>query len=131
MPIWPLVPRDAGEIGMRVFQNANENLKSDDEELNKSQAETMQLPIERLVPFPMLEGSLGTQGKETCALCEYILHFIQEAITNPTTEVINLEYLFIYFLHNNVLIKNTILYNIKINNINASGKSKNNIRKSM
>lgn len=91
----------------------------------------MQLPIERLVPFPMLEGSLGTQGKETCALCEYILHFIQEAITNPTTEVINLEYLFIYFLHNNVLIKNTILYNIKINNINASGKSKNNIRKSM
>lgn len=116
---------------MRVFQNANENLKSDNEELNKSQAETMQLPIERLVPFPMLEGSLGTQGKETCALCEYILHFIQEAITNPTTEVINIEYLFIYFLHNNVLIKNTILYNIKINNINASGKSKNNIRKSM
>lgn len=85
-PIWPLVPRDAGEIGMRVFQNANENLKNDNEELNKSQAETMQLPIERLVPFPMLGESLGTQGKETCALCEYILHFIQEAITNPTTE---------------------------------------------
>ena len=65
------------------------NIEDDsNEQLSKSEVEAMQLPIERTVPFPVSEGLLDTKGTETCALCEYILHFIQEAITNPTTEVI-------------------------------------------
>ena len=26
------------------------------------------------------------EGKQACALCEYILHYIQQAITNPKAE---------------------------------------------
>lgn len=63
------------------------NIEDDsNEQLSKSEVEAMQLPIERTVPFPVSEDLLDTKGTETCALCEYILHFIQEAITNPTTE---------------------------------------------
>lgn len=86
-PIWPLVPKSAAAIGTRIFQNANKAMEADNSEhLSKSEVEAMQLPIERTVPFPVSEGLLDTKGTETCALCEYILHFIQEAITNPTTE---------------------------------------------
>ena len=74
---------------MRIFQGANKNMEPDNnEQPSKTEVEAMQLPIERLSPFPMSQGSLDTKGTETCALCEYILHFIQETITNPNTEVI-------------------------------------------
>lgn len=85
--IWPLVPRNAAEIGMRISQGANKNLESNsDEQLSGSEVEAMQLPIERLIPFPLSEGLLGVKGTETCALCEYILHYVQNAITYPATE---------------------------------------------
>ncbi|XP_043511576.1 prosaposin [Frieseomelitta varia] len=86
-PIWPLVPKNVAEVGMRIFQGANKNIEPDNnEQPSKTEIEAMQLPIERLVPFPMSEGSLDIKGTEKCALCEYILHFIQETITNPDTE---------------------------------------------
>lgn len=56
------------------------------QERPKSEAEEMQLPFERLVPLPLLQVE-GVEGKEACALCEYLLHYIQNAISNPVTEV--------------------------------------------
>ncbi|XP_017796230.1 PREDICTED: prosaposin [Habropoda laboriosa] len=86
-PIWPLLSESAAEIGVRIFQGANKNLENDnDEQLSKSEVEAMQLPIERLVPFPISEGSLGINGKETCALCDMTLHYIQNTLMNPYTE---------------------------------------------
>ena len=81
-PIWPLVPNDAAEIGMRIFQDAKNDLKNNkEEELSESEVEAMQLPIERMLPFPLSDGPV--EGNESCAACEYVLHFIQNAITNP------------------------------------------------
>ncbi|XP_029033068.1 prosaposin [Osmia bicornis bicornis] len=85
-PIWPLVPKEAAKIGMRILKDANKELDKQNTELSKSEVESMQLPVERLSPFPISEGPLGVTGKETCALCEYVLHYIQETMTNPTTE---------------------------------------------
>lgn len=72
---------------MRIFKDANKELEKQNTELSKSEVESMQLPIERLSPFPISEGPLGVTGKTTCALCEYVLHYIQDSMTNPTTEV--------------------------------------------
>ncbi|OAD53035.1 Proactivator polypeptide [Eufriesea mexicana] len=85
-PIWPLVPKDAAEIGIHNFQSKNKNLVGDNKQLSESEVEAMQLPIERLVPFPISEGLLGTEGTEVCALCEYILHFLQDEVTDPNSE---------------------------------------------
>lgn len=99
-PIWPLVPRKLAKVGMSIMNN-----KQDQKEIEvtigkdhiKSEAEEMQLPIERLMPFPLLQEA-GVQGKEACALCEYLLHYIQDTITNPTNEVTNIKILiFIYW----------------------------------
>ncbi|XP_076766761.1 prosaposin [Xylocopa sonorina] len=86
-PIWPLVPENAAKVGMRIFRGANKNVETDShEQLTKSEVEAMQLPIERLMPFPISEGALNTEGTETCALCEYVLHYLQNVITDPKTE---------------------------------------------
>lgn len=44
-----------------------------------------QLPIERLIP-PHVQIMYDTQ---LCTFCEYFLHYVQQAITNPSTEVID------------------------------------------
>lgn len=53
--------------------------------------ETAQLPIELLMP-PHIQN---IYSKETCLFCEYFLHFVQESITDPKTEV-NIFYLKTY-----------------------------------
>lgn len=45
--------------------------------------EEQQLPIERVMP-PELTV---LYNKEVCEFCEYFLHFVQQEITNPKTEV--------------------------------------------
>lgn len=94
-PIWPLVPNDAAEIGMRVFQDAKKDLNNNkEEELSESEVEAMQLPIERMLPFPL--SDVPVEGNASCAACEYVLHFIQEALTNPINVVRILK---IFFYH--------------------------------
>ena len=58
-----------------------------------SEAEEMQLPIERIhTPFSSLAfPQMDVQGKKTCAFCEYLLHYLQQVITAPSAEVIFLE----------------------------------------
>lgn len=68
--------------------NLGENGAGIRQAYRKPEAEEMQLPIERMEPstalmFPVLGGG----NKQTCALCEYFLHYLQQTITNPTTEV--------------------------------------------
>ena len=54
-----------------------------------SEAEEMQLPIERIhAPFSSLAfPQMDVKGRTSCAFCEYLLHYLQQAITTPSTEV--------------------------------------------
>lgn len=50
--------------------------------------EKSQLPLERMMP----QTVVYINNKDVCVFCQYFLHYVQQAITNPTTEV----------LHNNI-----------------------------
>lgn len=92
-PIWPLLPEKPAQIGLSMLKNKQlrETEVTIGKERSKSEAEEMQLPIERLMP-PLLQGA-NVNGKTTCALCEYVLHYIQDSVTNPQTEVIHFKIL--------------------------------------
>jgi hypothetical protein len=47
--------------------------------------ETAQLPLERMVP----QSVVYINNKEGCIFCQYFLHYVQQAITNPRTEVLH------------------------------------------
>lgn len=87
-PIWPLIPEKLVKVKDSIM-----NDKQDQKEIEvtigkdhlKSEAEEMQLPIERLSPFPLLQPE-SVNGKEACALCEYLLHYIQDTVTDPANE---------------------------------------------
>ncbi|XP_017889282.1 prosaposin [Ceratina calcarata] len=80
-PTAPLLPANLAQSAEKVFKNDNH-----EKQLSNSEVEAMQLPIERLVPFPLSEGGLNVEGTEVCALCEYVLHYVQNQITDPTNE---------------------------------------------
>ncbi|XP_020280351.1 prosaposin [Pseudomyrmex gracilis] len=84
-PIWPLLPEESAKIGLSIL---NSKQKKDVVAIGKkSEAEEMQLPIERMMPSLLLSPDYGSiENKQTCALCEYILHYIQDTISSPTTE---------------------------------------------
>lgn len=52
--------------------------------------------FQKIVAVPKMDA----EGKETCALCEYVLHFLQQVITNPKAEVSTL--IFIEFWKKNL-----------------------------
>lgn len=87
VPLVPWLRPKQKEIAVRVLKGTTKpkEIESGSEELSESEVESLQLPIERLVPFPALQGQRN-QGKQSCALCEYILHYVQQAITDPVTE---------------------------------------------
>lgn len=90
-PIWPLLPETPATIGLSMLKQLRETEVTIGKERPKSEAEEMQLPIERLMPSPLLQGTLlkvkgDVNGKTTCALCEYVLHYIQDSVTNPAME---------------------------------------------
>jgi hypothetical protein len=45
--------------------------------------ENAQLPVDRMLPQTVLYVS----NKEECVFCQYFLHYVQQAITDPKTEV--------------------------------------------
>jgi len=69
-----------------------EHPKSEVEEIELLKPAAMQLPIERLIPYPLLQAQ-SVNGKEACVLCEYVLHYIQNVVTDPTNEVIDYDML--------------------------------------
>ncbi|XP_076227036.1 prosaposin isoform X2 [Nomia melanderi] len=79
-PIWPLLPHNVNVA--RLLQNSNDNVNTKKfEELSASEK---QLPIERMMPFPFAQAPV--EDSKSCALCGYVLHQIQESLTNPVTE---------------------------------------------
>jgi len=103
--IWPLVPVEIAKIGMNVMREDQPRKEEIEviaigKEHPKSEVEDMQLPLERMMPFPLLQPE-SIKGMEACTFCEYLLHYIQDTITNPVTEVTRLwnfihTYLYIY-----------------------------------
>ncbi|XP_012259045.2 prosaposin [Athalia rosae] len=89
-PIWPLLPIKPAKIGEEIMikkrTNLGENGHGIRQEHKKSEAEEMQLPLERMQVSELMFPAVGGGNKATCALCEYILHYLQQVITNPATE---------------------------------------------
>ncbi|KAI4487508.1 hypothetical protein M0804_005657 [Polistes exclamans] len=86
-PIAPLLSAKATEIGVRILNNKME--QEVEKKHHNTEIEEMQLPFERYgVSFGSSIASQQTDigSKEGCALCEYILHYIQNAITDPSNE---------------------------------------------
>jgi hypothetical protein len=44
-----------------------------------------QLPVDRMLPQTVMDVS----NKEECVFCQYFLHYVQQAITDPKTEVLH------------------------------------------
>lgn len=88
-PIWPLVPVEVAKIGVRIMKEEQPRKEEVEvaigKEHPKSEAEEMQLPIERMMPFSLLQAE-SVKGSQACALCEYLLHYIQDTLSNPVTE---------------------------------------------
>lgn len=87
-PINPLLPLVTEEKALeitpasRTNQKINMGLESGPIEILETPQQA-QLPIERLSP-PHLQV---VYDRQLCTFCEYFLHYVQEAITNPATEV--------------------------------------------
>ncbi|KAK0170999.1 hypothetical protein PV328_008770 [Microctonus aethiopoides] len=96
-PIMPLLPMKTAEIGVRILNEKKKHKKYNLGEngagirkINKySEAEKMQLPIERISnPLSLLSfPNMDAKGQELCAFCEYLLHEIQQVISDPKSEV--------------------------------------------
>jgi len=111
--IWPLVPIEIANIGMNVMKEDQPRKEEIEviaigKEHPKSEIEDMQLPLERLMPFPLLQPE-SVKGTEACTFCEYLLHYIQDTMTNPITEVTRLSnfiHTYLYIHRNHKYIKN-------------------------
>lgn len=97
--IRPLLPEQAMRVGLRIFNPKELQKVTSEEKHESSEAENMQLPIERMSPpFQLAFPVMDVQGKETCALCEYMLHFLQEELSKPSAEV-KWAYTFFFWEH--------------------------------
>ncbi|XP_015120734.1 prosaposin [Diachasma alloeum] len=91
-PIMPLLPRRPAEIAVRIMneqkqKNVGVGGAGQRKTYPKTEADEMQLPIERLQPFAVLSlPKMDVEGQQTCSFCEYLLHYLQQVITSPTTE---------------------------------------------
>lgn len=47
--------------------------------------ENAQLPVDRMLP----QTVVYINNKEECVFCQYFLHYVQQAITDPKTEVLH------------------------------------------
>lgn len=81
-PLLPVFPPAEIKVTIRKKLGANEP------KFTQQELQQMALPIDRLMgaanPLDLVEGG------EKCALCEYILHFIQEALATPANEACKL-----------------------------------------
>lgn len=91
-PIMPLLPHSAKEIGVRILNNHKQNNvgvggAGQRTIYPKTEADEMQLPAERYQPFATLFlPNMDVEGEKTCTFCEYLMHYLQQVITSPTTE---------------------------------------------
>lgn len=79
------------KIGTEIVskrKNLGEHGAGTRQESKKTEAEEMQLPIERMGPSVLMGApQMDVNGKKECAFCEYLLHYLQQVFTYPLTEV--------------------------------------------
>lgn len=97
--MWALLPPSTARKSVQILSQPQEKLIGGDEansykpktvkivqvgsEVTVDHPELVQLPIERMMPH-----SLTLSGNtQLCTFCEYFLHFVQQEITDPKTEV--------------------------------------------
>ncbi|KRT84834.1 hypothetical protein AMK59_1027, partial [Oryctes borbonicus] len=87
IPIAPLLPVGSATKAYNLLHDNEDDLARvnvPDNGLSvkiMSKPESMQLPIERL--FPQVPD---VYNRQACVFCQYLLHYVQTAITNPVTE---------------------------------------------
>lgn len=85
-PFMPLLPVENIHKNHQIISDIkHKNLGEHGSGIKKTEAEEMQLPYERYEgAFPaLLMPNMDNKGQETCAFCEYLLHFVQQMITDP------------------------------------------------
>ncbi|GJQ68926.1 Sap-r [Trypoxylus dichotomus] len=87
VPIAPLLPAESATKVYNLLHDNEDDLARVNVQNNglsvkiMSKPESLQLPIERL--FPQVPE---TYNRQVCVFCQYFLHYVQTAITDPTTE---------------------------------------------
>lgn len=113
--IAPLLPEKTAEIGIRIWNGRQKNVGVNGAGIRKeypvkkiknvgvggagirkdysaSEAAAMQLPNDKLLgPSTLSFVNTDVEGQKTCAFCEYLMHYLQQVITNPSTEVIKIK----------------------------------------
>ncbi|XP_055637082.1 uncharacterized protein LOC129775888 isoform X2 [Toxorhynchites rutilus septentrionalis] len=83
-PIMPIVPV---KVAVRHEQNQpprKQLLGENEPKLSAVEIQQAQLPIDRLMGAPLSLGLVNNGG--LCTLCEYFMHFVQEALSEPANE---------------------------------------------
>lgn len=84
-PIMPLLPTlTAQRIQVTLKEKPKFILGANEPKLTQQQIQDAQLPIDRILGAQNPETLVN--GGEWCTLCEYFLHFVQEAISSPKNE---------------------------------------------
>lgn len=89
-PISPLLPEAPKQIAVRIMNEKKDLDQSASKNIHPhSEAEEMQLPIERIQgPFSSLAfPQMDVKGQKTCTFCETLMHYLQQIISTPSTEV--------------------------------------------
>lgn len=83
MPLLPVdtVQQVEGTIQPRKYAR----LGADEPSYSSVEIQNAQLPIDTLLMAPNPESLVD--GGDWCPLCEYFLHFVQETMASPKTEV--------------------------------------------
>lgn len=83
-PIMPIVPLRVAVIHEQQQKPPKKLLGENEPKLSAVEIQQAQLPIDRLMGAP-LSLRLVENGK-FCTLCEYFMHFVQEALSEPANE---------------------------------------------
>ena len=85
-PIMPLLPLKPAKIHVTITEIPKKKLLGENEpKLTNEQINSMQLPIDRIMGAPHANQLI--KNGELCTICEYFLHFVQEALATPANEV--------------------------------------------
>ncbi|XP_055602732.1 uncharacterized protein LOC129751295 [Uranotaenia lowii] len=83
-PVMPLVPVKVAVMHEQQNKPPRKLLGQDEPKFSAVEIQQAQLPIDRLMGAPLSLG-LVENGK-FCTLCEYFMHFVQEALSEPGNE---------------------------------------------
>ncbi|KAG8037667.1 hypothetical protein G9C98_005878 [Cotesia typhae] len=91
-PIMPLLPIESASVAIEIAKERKtkkaHNLGENGAGIKKTEADEMQLPTDLLSTSLHILGmpNMDVNGQKTCALCEFVLHELQQEITETSTE---------------------------------------------